>query len=1199
MRIEVYQEKWQVIRPWQTAPTIDGRLDEPEWASAATLSDFRTAYFQCAAAGGIVYRVGYDQTHLFLGGSFDNDEASVLDKVEVILSPAHSGRRHAVAAIPVTPTEREFRSEWNLVKGSEERQRSDIADFQWAVAENAEGVSLEAAIPWTALGCAEIASNSELRINIAHIHHLNTQPLATWYPVRTSSLWDTKGPIRLSADLVNEGRLGSLFVLRPPRGECWQPDDLELAYTAFIGKRLAFRHLSPDPEEWQYEAEWQMPDGAWSAVADLQISHVGERVQLDFTHPEPLQNGTYRLRVRACPARANPEDGLFAQLSFDREALVAAGIAAFPTACDASKPVPVMPAPASENVKRLMRLIPTRTGFRFTGLPEMPELHPDSLYKLSPDGESLIAMHTQTVYPNPHYPETKALTAINRLGETVEYPYYEDGSGKRYFLSAHLWYLQRSYSLAEMNKLTDSDPLGAARLLYAYAQAFAGYVPTTDYIWHNYPQNITAGPPFNYWGGLWSRWSASELSALRPILQTFTAVRKTNALEVLSREIGEDVEALVLNGVIAPSLDYALAYPRRLGNMDYTSWLGLVDAAAAARQPDLAHRAAESLRIYVQTQHLSDGFWHEVAPSYHAMSTGGIQSVQRLLRDYADPPGYVSPRTGSRLDPSSATLDHPLLDKAGQMLNRLALPNGHIPAIQDTWAADKAKTPQEASGALLLPQAGVGRLSLGVGACRQQLYMLFAPKYGHNHYDPLSLLLYAKGQELLPDLGYTYTKYRYFTLSTLGHNTVVVDGQDMPINDGTRDGGRIESFAPLSAFQMIRASVSGYHPAHLYSREPWQVSFADDLGSGYVVDLFRVSGGSRHEYTLNGDADCDAEFITDLPKEAYGPRLLPPGIDAVEAANFNETGEAQGQYPAYLYVKAVECVQLSGQAYEVTLRTKDQSDDMAGLHITGLLEPGQNELFLGRAPSIRSSRQGGKAMDTNDRAVLYDMPKLVHRREGAELNSAFVTVMEPFGSGERPQITSITRFSPVSSPSGAVAVKVEYGDVADYVLSSPLHPDQPLVVEDIEMIGESGFIRVIGGVVRHMTLLGGTRLKKGEQELLSDGCITGTVVDTIRRARGGDFDAIVTDTIISTETADQLLGRFVIVEHPDGSTRGFEIADISGEAGRTVIRLAEHDPGFEIEASGSSKWMYFPGKTWEGKNTFRIALVATMERHGP
>lgn len=46
----------------------------------------------------------------------------------------------------------------------------------------------------------------------------------------------------------------------------------------------------------------------------------------------------------------------------------------------------------------------------------------------------------------------------------------------------------------------------------------------------------------------------------------------------------------------------------------------------------------------------------------------------------------------------------------------------------------------------------------------------------------------------------------------------------------------------------------------------------------YVVDLFLVQGGERHEYILVGDGNHDDSIETDLTRSRYGETLLPPDI---------------------------------------------------------------------------------------------------------------------------------------------------------------------------------------------------------------------------------------------------------------------------------------------------------------------------------
>ncbi|MDF2717918.1 MAG: Heparinase II/III-like protein, partial [Paenibacillus sp.] len=887
-----------------------------------------------------------------------------------------------------------------------------------------------------------------------------------------------------------------------------------------------------------------------------------------------------------------PNDGNFAIVSFDRDGLIEAGLDWTAKAPPPAGTVQVQQAPASQQVLDTLELIPDRTGFLFTGLPEMPELHPLGLYKLSADNKSIVSLKTGTVYPNAQYPETNVVTAINRKGETLEYPYYEDAEGKRYFLSAHLWYLQKDYATAQTEKIAKTDALGAARLLYRFAQAYEGYVPSTDYIWRNYPINITSGPPFNYWGGMWYRWSVADLNSLRPLLRAYNLVKKTNALELLSQEVGENVDKKLVEQMFIPSMQYALSYPYVLGNMNYTQWLGMIDAGKMLNEPDYIHNAFEWMQDYVETQFLSDGYWKEVAPSYHVQSTSGLDQAIGALEGYSDPVGYVSPRTGRRFDDLDMAKDYPIIERSIRDNNLLVYPDGKMLPLQDSWASDKAKSPIQNAGSFLMPAAGIGRLAAGAGAGQSQLWLQFQPKYGHNHYDPLQLNLYAQGQELLPDLGYTYTKDRSFSLSTMGHNTVVVDSKDMKIDNVSKHGGKIELFAPAGQVQVMRADQKeAYSGLDQYSREPWFVSFPGAQGGeGYVVDLFRISGGSRHEYTLQGDANRDSAFVTDMTTEPYGPYLLPPGTPVVEPEQFNDKGSAGGHYYGYISVKDVKKAQLPSDRYDLTLVTSENGTEKAKMKITGLLEPGSNELYLGRSPSIRSTRLSGSKMDTNDEAVKYNMPKLVLRRDGSSLKSTFITAMEPYRTAG-PRIETIDRLQLSSGPEGAVAVKVTYGNTTDILISSPGAPNIPVIVDDITMRGKTGFIRMVNGVVQSMHLTGGTQLSKGSQTLTGSGTVGGAITATKRKVNGDPYDGIVVNTPIDPAQAAALRGKYAVVTHPDETTAGYLVGDIVSEAGQTVIVFAEHDPGFEIRPDGTSKMNYYPAKSWTGTHTFKIDHV--------
>lgn len=1212
--VKSYANKWAVIPKTNKEVVVDGAFDEWTWRQHdAVLKDFVTAYHHETVGNGPEYHIAYDDQNLYIAGKFMRAEAEDLARIEFVITRSSSESTYYIVSIPVNESSRIISTNWSpdWRPGSTWHGVNITASAQALVEDEALGVwRLEVAIPLSSFNLSDpIGVGEEWGMNLIHIFDLNTRQLMSWIPVGTTELSDGSvepgGNVRLSANVVDQSRLGSLFFgglpgdiipyIQNPSGRTWADSDWGLEYISFTKKRLVLTPSHQGPL--QFQLQWKTPTGDWETLSDFDWSEDGSQVVLEFSHPEPLSDGLYQLSVLAMIN--NAANSIFSIFTFDRKDLIEAGLNLAGRQFPAQRTlIPVQPQPASVAVMDIMNRIPDQFGVPHVGLPEMPHLRPNiSLYRLSDDGEYLIANETGTVYPNETYAETKVLSAINRKGEKVDYPYYEDAEGRKYFISANLWNQQLRVARADAAEITPSDPLGGARLLYRFAQKSEGFILRHHMEWNTYPVHAHSGPPYSSRTAYWSIWKGEELQHLDLFLNMYEEISKTDAFEVLSAEVGEDVREKILQELFLAPIDVILTRPMDMHNVDPYVWQRMVRMGKMFGIPDFIHIVVEWIENFLSSQFLSDGFWKEVTPAYHQQTVGNIIVAINALKGYSDPSGYISPRTGQRFDHLDMEQKYPGLSLMRTIANEMTYPNGKQVPIQDTWAhTNRVSLPN--AGPLLMPAAGIGRLTVGNGNTQSQLYTMFTPKYGHNHWDPLNLVLFAEGQELIPDIGYTYTKYRQFASSTIGHNTVVVDSRNMDYNANSRDGGNIEQFVTVDgAFQVMRAAYPGaYSETSVYSREPWFVPFADGTGEkGYVLDLFRVSGGGRHEYTLHGDANLDAFFRTELSLTNFGPNLLPPGTVVQEPTNYQDFGSAEGHYPGYMYVRDVKQADLDGlDQYQLTLVTMDDnSGEQAKLSITGLLEEGENELYLGRSPSMRSTRLKGNNIqyDNDVEADKYDMPKFVLRRDGTDLDSTFITVMEPYRNINQPRIEVIERLLPDQAPTGAVAVKVTYGNTTDILLSNPEHPDQPLIVGDITLDGEMGLIRLVDGKVRDMYMVGGTLLAKGSRQINGFGAVSGTIIDTLRTTDGDPFNALITDAILPGAVS----GRYVVVTHPDGSTSGYMIDQVMNETDRTTIVLAGHDPGFRISADGSSRQMFYPAKSWNGVHTLRVADVIKVE----
>ncbi|MDA0748889.1 MAG: heparinase II/III family protein, partial [bacterium] len=132
----------------------------------------------------------------------------------------------------------------------------------------------------------------------------------------------------------------------------------------------------------------------------------------------------------------------------------------------------------------------------------------------------------------------------------------------------------------------------------------------------------------------------------------------------------------------------------------------------------------------------------------------------------------------------------------------------------------------------------------------------------HAHFDGLNLELFAHGKKLIPDMGYPEhaaegDRPGVWTKNTLAHATVVVDAR----RQDTQAAGRLHHFVSADGFSLVEVDApETYHSTSEYRRTVALIDIAP--GVHYVLDLFRVSGGSQHDYSIHGfDAPFSAEGI--------------------------------------------------------------------------------------------------------------------------------------------------------------------------------------------------------------------------------------------------------------------------------------------------------------------------------------------------
>ena len=189
------------------------------------------------------------------------------------------------------------------------------------------------------------------------------------------------------------------------------------------------------------------------------------------------------------------------------------------------------------------------------------------------------------------------------------------------------------------------------------------------------------------------------------------------------------------------------------------------------------------------------------------------------------------------------------------------------------------------TGTHFLGQEGLGMLRTGARG-ETALLLRFGPSLNHGHFDDLGYNLFGLGYELTYDLGYelanTHTQVG-FAKQTTSHNLVVVD----ETSQQGLTGGSLHLFADFPGVKVIEASSENSYAGKGVSLYRRTMALIGDGPGAYLVDLFRVQGGSHHDYfahfrgklgTVGGVALGPARTrIARRPRIAWGSKQLNDG----------------------------------------------------------------------------------------------------------------------------------------------------------------------------------------------------------------------------------------------------------------------------------------------------------------------------------
>lgn len=259
------------------------------------------------------------------------------------------------------------------------------------------------------------------------------------------------------------------------------------------------------------------------------------------------------------------------------------------------------------------------------------------------------------------------------------------------------------------------------------------------------------------------------------------------------------------------------------------------------------------------------------------------------------------------------------------------------------------------------------------------LWLLYDAWGNHGHANHMTLGLFAKGLDLMPDFGYKPVNFGGWSApkavwygKSAAHNTVVVDG-----NDHGNGSGTTTLWADGKLFRAIRASGPQPTGGQQFERTAALIDISGE--DSYVLDVFRVVGGKDHAKFMGshfGTITTEGLDPKPAPDYGYGTIMRYFRADESPAPGWSVDWDIEDRYK-YL-----------PEGSDVHLRYTDLTEGA-------------------QAYTAEAWIQAGNFNTNNEEWI----PRIVTRRQSAEapLASTFVAVIEPYA--RKSNIKSIRRLA--------------------------------------------------------------------------------------------------------------------------------------------------------------------------------------------
>ena len=798
------------------------------------------------------------------------------------------------------------------------------------------------------------------------------------------------------------------------------------------------------------------------------------------------------------------------------------------------------------------------------------------------------------------FPPTKTFQVTGPDGTEWTYEYFEDRFGGRIYPTCHRDYAIRTWWVRVAGGLSrlyaeKGDKVAAhkaAVIIHRFARAYRGYPVYGVPGWRK-PWQFFDKEPYPWVSGKWDRWYPFDMGESGQLAAAYERIRDSGAIEELSKALGCDVKKEIEEDFLADHCRLMMKYDTwnaksiatRTFNHQPTKCLGMVNVGRALKQPEFVHYAYQNLKDIFALRFMVDGIFPE-SPSYHWLTANRMAQAIERLKGYSDPPGYTDKLTGKRFDDFDAAVEFPLLPRALAFLKECRYPDATRMVVHESNPTIDGK-PRSKTTSRLFPAFGHGILGRGEGDGQMEAHLHFSKRFNHAQDDALHLILWACGEELLPDLGYNSETYRGWSTCSLAHNLVVVDGSTQQTNpsDATANpdaavGGQIVSWFPQEkGFGVVEASAQNSYPQCSEYRRCIMMVGADPKHA-FVVDVFSVAGGKQHDWMAHGSCDREQDLVLDKPSTPHADSLAADGKIHVPMTSIEErTKGLRCQFDKYGKVsqywgniRHVNKVDGPGP-WMADMRGKGKDDAKLRLH---LLAPTDSTLYTGEAPSTRRANGDPNVVEK------YMMPILTARRKGEELRGLFVAVWEPYR--DMPWLSSVRLLKQTDD---AIAVEATAGTTRFTVFWAN-RPDAVIDTGRIRFEGRYACVQEEDNKAR-VHLCEGTHLTIGNREIRAEAEET---FDILSATAVKGMELLV---VRGAAEAGNVVGRWGILLHPGGETRAAKLGKVERIGENTRIECPE---GLGLAGSAEEQsWREtcFPLRTFKGQMRLRLPLRVDAE----